>query len=209
MRPLTLCLLLALPSCSMIEALDSASRPLDTYELRAVTAPPVSARRTLSRELVVERPGAGGALDTDRILVRPNPLEAQYLPGARWTNPAPEMLQTLLVHRLEASDGFTYVGRRPLGASGDYVLLSELTDLQAEIVPADGSVMARITLRARLIREDDASVIAQDRFSAEAQAASDKATDVVNALDAALSEITPRLTGWVLQRTGAGSRPGA
>jgi cholesterol transport system auxiliary component len=123
----------ALTGCGGL--LGGATTPLEAFDLRA---PQVArAARTTGRSLVVEIPGAGGALNTDRIMIRPNPLQAQYLPGVRWTEDAPVLVQTVLLRAFEDTGALRYVGRRPLGGLGDMALVSELTDLQAE-VRADG-----------------------------------------------------------------------
>ena len=59
----------------------------------------------------MEVPSASGAIDTDRILVRPTPTQVAYLPDARWTAAAPVMLQSALVETFLRSNAFRYVGR--------------------------------------------------------------------------------------------------
>jgi cholesterol transport system auxiliary component len=198
---LSLLALPALPACGALSALGDAATPLDIYELRAPADLPV-ANRTLARDLIVEVPTSGGALDTDRILVRPNPLQAQYLPGAGWTDAAPVMVQTLILRSFEATGALRYVGRRPLGAGGDFALVSELTELQAEI-GADGAATARIALTARLVRESNASVIASRRFTATGPVASTETLDVVGALDTAAGAVMRDLVRWALSTMGA------
>lgn len=175
--------------------------PLDAYELRPPAAAPV-ARRSLGRDLVVDTPETVGALDTDRILIRPNPLQAQYLPGARWTVSAPVMVQTLMVRTLQDSNAFRHVGRRPLGSRADFVLVSELTDFQAEVVPGAPGPRIRVRLIARLLREEDISVLAGRSFQTTADAASVAGFDVVTAFNAATDALTADLAGWVLGRVG-------
>ena len=152
-----------LSGCSALSALSGAATPLDDYDLTA-PANPVTARATSSRQLVVELPTAPGALSNDRILIRPHPLQAAYLPDGKWAEDVPVMLQTLLVRSFEDTGAFRYVGRNPLGASGDYALLTELTDFQAEAAPDGKSATIRLRLTARMIREDDARVTRRHAF---------------------------------------------
>ncbi len=202
LRILLFCSALAISGCSAIGALDEASRPLAAYDLQAESAGPVARGNAAASELVVESPVAGGALDTDRILIRPDPLEARYLPGARWTDPAPAMVRTLMVRRLEETGGFRYVGRRPLGSAGDYALLSELTDLQAEVFDETGIVTARIRLNAKLVREEDARVLASRVFEATTQTGSTDTMEVVSALDRAMTVVLNDMSRWIMQRLG-------
>ncbi|SFA98928.1 cholesterol transport system auxiliary component [Poseidonocella pacifica] len=207
LRPLMMCFLLALPGCSAIGALSDAAEPLDAYELRGEGAR-FAATGSLRSDLTVELPTVSGALDTDRILVRPSPLEASYLPDARWTDPAPEMVQTVILRRMEASGGFRFVGRRPLGTVGDYALLTELTDLQAD-VSADGRTVTRVALTATLIRENDAAVLARRSFAGAAETSGTTPQAIVPALDAAMSQMLTELGPWVLRTAGIGVRSGS
>jgi cholesterol transport system auxiliary component len=179
--------------------LGGATTPLDAYELRAPQVP--QAAQASGRSLVVEIPGAGGALSTDRVMIRPNPLQAQYLPGARWTADAPEMLQTLMLRALEDTNALRYVGRRPLGGTGDIALISELTDLQAEVGP-EGAVTARMRLTARFIRESDAAVLSSRTFQATVPVASTETLDVIQGLNAASDAVLGELVVWVLRQIG-------
>jgi cholesterol transport system auxiliary component len=196
--------LLAALALSMLSGcgalLGGATTPLDAYELRAPEV--ASAARTTGRSLVIEVPGAGGALDTDRIMIRPNPLQAQYLPGVRWTEDAPVMLQTVMLRAFEDSNALRFVGRRPLGGTGDIALVSELTDMQAEVTP-DGGTAARMRLTARLIREDDAAVLSSRTFQATVPVASTETMDVVQGLNAASDVIVGELVVWLLRQIGA------
>jgi len=179
--------------------LGGAATPLDAYEIRAPEVP-VAARAT-GRSLVIETPGAGGALDTDRIMIRPNPLQAQYLPGVRWTEQAPVMLQTVMLRAFEDTNALQFVGRRPLGGLGDVVLVSELTDLQAEIDP-DGAVTARMRLTARFVRESDAAILSSRSFQAAVPVASTDTIDVVQGLNAASDAVIGEMVVWVLRQIG-------
>jgi len=180
--------------------LGGATTPLEAFDLRAPQV--ATAARTTDRSLVVEIPGAGGALNTDRIMIRPNPLQAQYLPGVRWTEDAPVLVQTVLLRAFEDTNALRYVGRRPLGGLGDLALVSELTDLQAE-VRADGTVVARMRLTARLIREDDAAVLSSRTFQAAVPVASTETIAVVQGLNAAADAVVGEMVGWMMRQIGA------
>lgn len=197
--PVLLVAALALGGCAAL----GGGPALDAYELRAPAEGPV-ARRSLARDLVVELPEAGPSVDIDRILVRPNPLQAQYLPGARWADPAPVLLQGLMLRGLEDAGGLRYVGRRPLGSSGDFALISEITDFQAELGANGDPVMVRLRVTARLVREDDASIRASRSFEVLAPAASTDTLDVIEGFEAGAAQLVPQVTEWVLRSLGVG-----
>ena len=188
---------LALGGCGVL----GSSPTLDAFELRAPSEAPV-ASRALARDVVVETPEAGPAVSIDRILIRPNPVQAQYLPGARWIGEAPVMVQSLMVRTLQDANAFRYVGRRPLGPGADFALVSELTDFQAE-QGADGA-RVRIRLSVQLVREQDAAVIASRVFQSTAPVATLETLAVVQGFNAASDAVMRELSGWVLGRLGAG-----
>jgi len=194
-----------LPGCAALSALSGAATPLENYDLEAPANPP-QARRTLARQMVVELPTAPGALMTERILIRPRPLQAQYLPDGQWASEAPVMLQTLMVRTLEDANAFRYVGRRPLGSFGDFVLISELTDLQAEAQPDGPGATIRVRLTARVVRESDAAVIASRTFNAAGATATTDTIDLVEGFNSASQSMLRDLSAWVLGTVGAGVR---
>ncbi len=196
-----LLLALGLSGCGAIAALDDASTPLEIYELQTPPIQPSTARGPL--ELVVEPPIASGALSTERIMIRPAPLQAQYLPGVRWSDEAPAMLQTLLVRSLSETGAFASVGRAPLGAQGDYALLGELTDFQAQGTESGAAVRIRIMLR--LVRERDASVVAARTFEVTEPAADTETDTLVAAFDRGTSRILAEVLPWVVGATRGGA----
>ena len=199
MRVILFGLVLLLGGCGTLGALGQASRPLDVYELRAPSDLPVAAS-PLRREVIVELPTATGTLDTDRIMIRPDSLQAQYLPDARWGEEAPAMMQTLLVRALTATGGILYVGRRPLGGGGDFAVVSDLVDFQAEI--RDGAPVVRVALNLQLGREAYGAIIASRAFAAEAPADGTDTDQIVAAFDTAADMVLREVTLWTMARLG-------
>ncbi|MCR9085683.1 MAG: ABC-type transport auxiliary lipoprotein family protein [Rhodobacteraceae bacterium] len=187
----------ALTGCGAISALTNAATPLEVFELRPPDTIP-AARGQLARDLIIEVPTTSGALDTDRIMIRPNPLQAQYLPGVRWSGQLPVMVQTLLLRSIEETDGLRYVGRRPLGARGDYALVTEIVDFQAEAVPGGDGATIDIRLIARIVRESDAQILASRTFAASAATTTTATDSLIVAFDAATDQILPDFAAWVL-----------
>ena len=107
-----------LTACSALTGLGEVSTPLDVFVLELPQDLPRRQGAPQSRAIIIEEPTTDGALATERIMIQPNALQAQYLPGVSWTDPAPIMLQTLMVRALDATGAFEYVGRRPLGPGG-------------------------------------------------------------------------------------------
>jgi len=202
-RVLMLLCALALSGCAAISSFSEATTPLDAYTLRAPVEPPAT-RGSLGQDLVIETPTSDGALDTDRILIRPDPFEVAYLPRARWTDSAPVMLQTLMIRSFADTNALRYVGRRPLGGTSDFTLVSDLTDFQAELAPDGTSVTTRVRLTVRLLRESDGALLGSRTVETTAPAASTESGDVVAALDQATMAALREVTRWTLRRLGIG-----
>jgi cholesterol transport system auxiliary component len=148
-------------------------------------------------QLVVEEPTAPNAINTDRMAIRPSSLQDQYLPGVKWTDRAPALVQTLMVESFENSGRIVGVGRRAIGLTGDYVLSSELREFEAV---ADGAGTTNVVVRLvlKLVRQSSGSIIASQTVSQSVQSASDQPADIVVAFDAALGKVLKRTVQWVL-----------
>lgn len=192
--------LLVLGGCGAVSALNKAATPLDAYELRAPTDMP-QAGRSLNRALSIEPPTTSGALDTDRILVKPNPVQSLYLPDGRWASELPAMWQTMALRAFEDTGALSYVGRKPLGAMGDFALISEITDFQAELGDDDTATI-RLRLTARLVRESDARVMARRVFDAAVSVTGTETLTLVNGFNAASDEVLAEMVAWGLQGMG-------
>jgi cholesterol transport system auxiliary component len=168
---------------------------LDAYTLQPLA---VAQAASGSRHLVVELPTASGALATDRILIKPSPLQAEYLPKGRWVDPVPQMVQTLLVASLQNAGGFRLVGRDGAGLTPDFVTLVEVNDFQAE-APAKGAKAAPVHVAVTLTVLDAAEgrLIGTRRFEATSVATSTGALSVVAAFDAATSQVLAEAVPWV------------
>jgi cholesterol transport system auxiliary component len=197
---LALAALTLLAGCAAISAVSDAATPLDVYELRAPDGITPSTSAPLARDVIVEVPTTSGALSTDRIMIRPNALQAQYLPEARWSDPVPVMVQTLMLRAIEATGAVRYVGRTPLGASGDFALVTEVVDFQAELNPDGETATVQITLLVRMVRERDARIVASRSFSASTASTSTETSAVIDAFSSAADQVLLVFADWVRGR---------
>lgn len=191
-----------LAGCSTLQAIGDASTPLDIYDLRAPTGAPVARGAPLARDVIVEVPTTSGVLNTDRILIRPDALQAQYLPDVRWGDEVPIMMQTLLLRTLENTGGLRFVGRRPIAGSGDFAIVTELVDFQAELAEDGEGADVVIRMTSRIIRERDAQVIATRQFSTRAIAGSTDTRALVEAFDAASDQVLIEFADWTMATLG-------
>lgn len=195
-RP-ALILSLALSGCGAIGAVSDATTKMDAYTLSPVAAAATPATGT--RHLVVELPTTSGALMSDRILIKPIPYQAQYLPDARWSEPTPALLQTLLVASFQNTGGFRLVGRTGAGLMPDVTLMSELLSFQAEPVSTpDAAMTLRVSVNMTLIGETDRRIIATRRFTVETTVASDDTPAIIAGFDSATRSLLQDAVKWTL-----------
>ena len=199
---LSMILLSVLSGCSALGALSDVTTPLDVYDLRAPDGAPVVQGGMLARDVVVELPNTSGVLNTDRIMIRPDALQAQYLPDVRWGDEVPVMLQTLMVRALENTNGLRYVGRRPLAGSADYAIVTELVDFQVELGPDGLTSQVAIVLTSRLVREDDAVVISTRTFRVIQPVPSTDTPTLISAFDLASDAFLIEFADWTMTALG-------
>ncbi len=180
--------------------LSKATENLDAYILSAL--PGRGDGHGSNGHLVVELPTSSGSLATDRILIKPNALQAQYLPKGRWVDATPLLLQGLLVSSLQNSGAFRLVGRDSAGLVPDYRLLVEVNDFQAE-APAAGvtATPVRIGLTMTLVRDGDGTLIATRRFEQSALATNSDTLAVVAAFEDATRKMLSDAVIWILRLT--------
>lgn len=184
-----------LAGCGAVSSLSKAGAELDAYTLSPAGGSGTPARGR--GHLIVELPSSAGALATDRILIKPVPYQAQYLPDGRWSEPAPALVQTLLVASFQNLGGFALVGRTANGLNPDYTLMTDLMDFQVEPAGQEPDrFVVRITMVMTVIRESDRRVVASKRFTAVETAASDDTEVLVGVFDRALQGVLRDIVGW-------------
>lgn len=191
------CLMLCMiGGCGAVSAVSKASEPLDAYTL----APLAGKGGQGKAQLVVEVPTASGAINSDRILAQPSPLQVQYLPEARWVDAAPVLMQTLIVMTLQNSGYFRLVGRDDAGLAPDYALVSDLFAFQVEGGPAGTPMQVHVGVNATLIRVEDGSILSTHQFDQTVPLAADDTASIITAFNAATSQVLADVAVW------AGSR---
>ena len=196
------CLVLGLAAtagCSALSSIESASKPLDTFELSPLPAGSVAAARS-RRSLEVALPTATGALTSDRIVIKPTPLQVQALPNARWVNEATEHVQLLLVRSLAGSGRFALVTSAGSGPTPDYVLLTDLQAFQAEVTPDQVTVVIRTTMT--LLSDIDGTIISSRSFANTATVPDTTTEIVVTAFDEAMTQQLRDVVDWLASNAG-------
>ncbi len=187
----------ALGGCGAVSALNTAARPLDTYDL--APAPGATDGRRTGRTVLVARPEATAAIATDRIMVKPDAVSVTYLPDARWSDELPLVLQSLLVRSISGTGRVGYVGRSDGGPVPDSALLVRIDAFQAN-AGADGTLVAEVNMTLTVVNDRDQRVVATRGFSQSLPAAGDDPASIVAAFQAVLNALLPAMSDWVVQR---------
>ncbi len=151
----------------------------------------------ITHQLVIEVPVASEGLDTHRIALRRTPLTLDYFAGARWTERAPRLVQTLLVESFENTRRIVSVARDGTDLRADYHLKTELREFQAEYT-GDGPPTARVRLNAKLVASRRRNIIASRTSETRLRATSSAMEPVIASFDAALGRVMRELVEWTL-----------
>jgi cholesterol transport system auxiliary component len=191
-----------LSGCGALSSLSDAGKEMDAYTLSPAESSGEIASG--SRHLVVELPTSAGEIGTDRILIKPVPYQAEYLPDGRWSEPAPVLVQNLLVASFQNIGGFRLVGRTGAGLMPDYTLMTELQEFQAEPAGPDASVfILKVSMLVTLIRESDRRIVASRKIAATGTVASDDTATLVAGFDRVVQTVLTETVLWTRSRTGS------
>lgn len=103
---------------------------------------------------------------------------------------------------LERSGGFRFVGRKPLGSSGDVAVISNIVTFDAALEPGSKAATIEVRLALRLVREEDVSVLASRTFAASDRAEDTSTEALVAAYDRATSRVMGEALDWILRQRG-------
>ena len=152
---------------------------------------------TVDWQLVVEKPVTSGSLATQRVALTQDPMQIEYFANARWSEAAPQLIQTLLVESFENSNKIVAVGRQAIGLRSDFNLKSELREFQAEY-GGDKVPTVRVRINAKIIRQARRQIIASRTFEKQVKAKGSSMAAVIRAFDNASGKILKRIVGWTL-----------
>lgn len=159
--------------------------------------------------LKVGRPYADGLHDSARILVRPTPGALQVYRGASWIQPAPELVQDVLVRAFSDSGKLQGVTRNGEGVKARYTLLLDLRRFESDYVDGGGAPAVQVVLGARLVSTGENRIVATRVFQASVPSSGTDVAAVNTAFSDALARVGGDVVGWTLtegQRDASASR---
>lgn len=165
--------------------------------------PPPAAAQRLPWQVAVEMPHATPPLSDDRVVVALADGELTVLPGVRWREHAPALVQSLLLEALDACACVAGAARDGGVLRADYVLAGELRHFELRdegIEPPE----AHVDLTFALVRRADGSVVAQRRFERSVAAERRDNAAGIAALGTALNGVLADALPWLVASLPAG-----
>lgn len=195
---------LMLAGCASLARLEAVTSAVDLYDLspKSTFDPDLP---EITAQLVIEEPTAGSAVNTDRIAVRPTPLQVQYFPEGRWIDRAPALVQTLLIESFENTGRVLSVGRQAVGLAADYTLVSELREFEARVRRdgGDAPLEVMVVLNVKIVRNPEGRIIASRSFEYVIPTGSGALPEIVAAFDEALGKTMRRAVEWTIREIAA------
>ena len=183
------CALLA--GCALVQPPKPAP---ETYDL---TAPSSFGQIGSSRaQLLIANPSSVAVLDTERIVLRPDPVVVTYLKGAQWTDKLPRLVQIRIVEAFENTGRIRAVGRPGEGLLIDYQLVLDIRRFEADTATG----LAVVEISAKLLNDRNGRVVATQLVGGQASLAGSGKDEIVLALDAASQAAMERIVTWTLRR---------
>lgn len=148
-------------------------------------------------QLVLEPPVADAGLNSTRIALQRSPTQIEYYARSGWADRAPLMVQTLMIESFENSKKIVSVGRESIGLRADFILKTELRELQA-VYYNGGLPEAWVSINAKLVQMPRRAIVASQSFESRVIATADALPEIVAAFDDAAGKVLRRLVEWTL-----------
>lgn len=169
----------------------SKSAPPPTYDL---TVPAVSAGGRAARgQLTIAEATTIGALDSDKIVVRPASGEIAALADAQWSDRLTKLVQARTIQAFENANRTRTVGRASDRITSDYQLL---LDIRAFEISISAGPAAEVEISAKIVGDRSGRIIAGRVFHATIPASATQGAGAVAALDAAFGKVVTELVLW-------------
>ncbi|MEM9012130.1 MAG: ABC-type transport auxiliary lipoprotein family protein [Pseudomonadota bacterium] len=188
-----------LGGCTGLETIGNVISPGDLFDLSPKSTfdedlPEVTA------QIVVEEPIAASSVNTDRIAIKPTPLQVQYFANARWVDRAPRLVQTLMVESFENTGRVAAVGRQAIGLVSDYTLITDLREFTADVFGSpNGDTRIVVQINIKIVQEPQGQIVASRSFGQELTSSSDAVADIVRVFDEALGSSMRDAVEWTVR----------
>ena len=181
---------------ALVAGCAGGNAPSVLYGLGAGEMAPASGRAR-GVQILVPRPRALKALDTDYIAVVDEGPVYSYFPKAAWADSLPSVVQAKIVETLQGTGRLRGVGVPGEGLLIDYQLQTELRAFQYHV---DGPNRGVVALSAKLVNDRNGRAVGTKVFSAETAAAGTEIDRAVMALNASADRVFTDMADWVLRK---------
>ena len=172
----------------------AASGPAALYGLSAGSAEIQG--RPKGRQVLVPRPRAVKALDTQYIAVVDRGPVYSYFPKVSWADALPSLVQTKVVETLQNTGLLRGVGLPGDGLLIDYQLQMEIRSFEIQLANADKAV---VEISARLVNDRNGRTVASRIFKSEMSASTATPDKAVEALNRAADQVFADISAWTIQ----------
>ena len=76
-----------------------------------------------------------GAIASDRIVMKPSPIQVTLLGDGRWVEAAPAHIRNLLARSFANTGRFAFVSSATVGPLPDFTLMTDVESFEAELLP--------------------------------------------------------------------------
>lgn len=201
-------LLLAVPPLAALSAcghlLEPSELPASIYVL-SPDLPNADSQVRPSFQIAVAVPASSASLALSRIALRRNET-LDYYADVQWTDTTPHLVQDLLITALQRNGAMGAVGRDSEGFHADYVLESDINAFEARYLNGEGAPSAFVDLTVKLVSAGRGDIAGAHDFHSQKLATANSVPAVVQAFDAALSDVLPQIAHWVFASLGTKPR---
>jgi len=187
--------LLGFAGVSLVLGACANSAPTALYGLSAADSSGLAGRRK-SAQVLVTRPRALKALDTEYIAVVEQGPVYSYFPNVAWADSLPSVVQSKIVETLQNTNRLRGVGLPGDGLLIDYQLQTELRAFELRV---DGRNRGTVEIAAKLVNDRNGRNVSSRVFRAETSSGGTAPDQAVTALNRSADEVLAQMASWTLQ----------
>lgn len=191
-------LLASLAACTVLPEAESFRRFSLPHEASTSTA---EGQVSFPLTLRVHSPQASRILGGSRIIVEPEANELSSYSGARWSEPAPNLLRDRIIEAFQQNGRLATVIDEQNRLAADLELVSKLGAFQSEYV--DGMPQVRIQLDVQLTRGGGRQLIASRRFEVTEASPDESIEGVVESFGRAGDRLSAAVVEWTMEQLAA------
>ena len=179
-------------ACSILPA----PSPVNVYQLPPTSFKEVTTAPTKSLSLRINRPNSNIQINSQRIIVIPEPNLVSSYEGVRWSDSAPTMVRNRVINAFITDGRIKSISSDDKTLYADYEIDSYLQSFQTEYIGGVPKVVIR--LDAQLVNVATMKIVANRRFEIIQDTSGVKVPQIVIAFGEASNKITGQLIDWTI-----------